>query len=118
MLLSNLLFCVLATCVAAAPAEEIPVAPLVALYRDLGWTGDQFDVRSRNTCVKVTGSLHGHVQSAKLWPDSPPNRFCTLYSTNTCDEGTAIFYVTTSNSPVNIRRNTDVRSVLCKEIQK
>ncbi|EHK26448.1 uncharacterized protein TRIVIDRAFT_55747 [Trichoderma virens Gv29-8] len=118
MILSKLLFCVLATIVAAAPAEEAPVAPVVTLYHDLGWTGLQFDVRSMNTCLKVTGSLYGHVQSAKLWPTTPPTRFCTLYSTNNCESDTAILYVTTSNSPVNIRRNTDVRSVFCKDVKK
>ncbi|KAL7932163.1 hypothetical protein V8C35DRAFT_95910 [Trichoderma chlorosporum] len=118
MLLSKLFPCVLATFVAAAPAEEVPVAPIVTLYHDLGWTGPQFDVRSLEACLKVAGSLYGHVQSAKLWPTSAPTRFCTLYSTNNCEEGTAIFYVTKSNSPVNIRRNTDVRSVSCKDLKK
>ncbi|KAL7788665.1 hypothetical protein V8C37DRAFT_388140 [Trichoderma ceciliae] len=113
---SRLLSCFLATCTcaAAAPVEEVPVAPIITLYRDFGWTGPQFDVRNLNTCVKVAGPPYGHVQSAKLWPNSPPLRLCTLYSSNNCESGTAIFYVTKSNSPVNIRRNTEVRSVYCK----
>ncbi|TFB03926.1 hypothetical protein CCMA1212_003554 [Trichoderma ghanense] len=162
MLLSKFLPCILATCVAAAPVEEVPVAPVVSfspidpirprisgltqtmqqvtLYREFGWTGPQFDVRGLDSCVKVANPLYahplhmswykresslltklkryGHVLSAKLWPNSPSSRLCTLYSSNNCDSGTAILYVTTSNSPVNIRRNTDVRSVFCKDMKK
>ncbi|KAL7810514.1 hypothetical protein V8C44DRAFT_332386 [Trichoderma aethiopicum] len=118
MLLSKCLPFALATCVVAAPVEDLPVAPAVTLYREFGWTGPQFDVRGLDTCVKVANPLYGHVLSAKLWQDSPSSRLCTLYSSNNCDASTAILYVTTSNSPVNIRRNTDVRSVLCKDMKK
>ncbi|KAL6878628.1 hypothetical protein J3F83DRAFT_723266 [Trichoderma novae-zelandiae] len=118
MLLSKLLPYFVATCVAAAPIEDAPVAPIVTLYREFGWTGPQFDVRGLDACVKVTNPLYGHVLSAKLWPNSPASRLCTLFSSNNCEAGTAILYVTTSNSPVNIRRNTDVRSVFCKDIER
>ncbi|ETS01300.1 hypothetical protein M419DRAFT_100282 [Trichoderma reesei RUT C-30] len=101
MLLSNLLPFMLATCVVAAPVEDIPVAPLVTLYREFGWTGSQFDVRGLDTCVKVANPLYAQSSLS-----------------NNCDAATAILYVTTSNSPVNIRRNTDVRSVLCKDMKK
>jgi hypothetical protein len=75
--------CVLIPFAAAAPAEKIPVAPLVSsfphpfncelgiglylaknlnqkvtLYHEYDWVGEQFNVRSLRACVQVSGSLY------------------------------------------------------------
>ncbi|PNP38220.1 hypothetical protein TGAMA5MH_09790 [Trichoderma gamsii] len=109
----KLLPCVLIPFAAAAPAETIPVAPLVTLYYDSDWTGQQFDVRSLKTCVKVVGPLHGHVKSAKLWPNSPPSRLCALF-----EPGTEVIFIKAGNGKVNIRHNDNVRSVYCLGAQR
>ncbi|EHK45286.1 hypothetical protein TRIATDRAFT_87823 [Trichoderma atroviride IMI 206040] len=93
---SKLLPCVLIPFAAAAPAETIPVAPLVTLYHDSDWTGQQFDVRSLKTCVKVVGPL-----------------LCALFESDDCRPGTEVIFIKAGNSKVNIRHNDNVRSVYC-----
>ncbi|KAL7922688.1 hypothetical protein ACQKWADRAFT_292140 [Trichoderma austrokoningii] len=127
--------CVLLPLAAAAPAEMIPVAPLVSflstlfgvakilnqkvtLYYDSDWAGQQFDVRSLKTCVRVTGPLRGHVRSAKLWPNSPPSRLCALFESDDCRPGTEVIFIRAENSKVNIRHNDNVRSVYCLGAQR
>ncbi|KAL7944783.1 hypothetical protein V8C42DRAFT_345905 [Trichoderma barbatum] len=112
MLLSKLLPCLLATFVAAAPSEDvkdIPVAPIVTLYRELGWSGDKFEVRNLNTCVKVTGPLHGHVASGQTYGPLPI--VCTLYPDANCT-APHIELFTNTNSPKNFASPTS-RSVYC-----
>ncbi|KAK1246937.1 hypothetical protein MKX08_000739 [Trichoderma sp. CBMAI-0020] len=115
---SKLLPSVLIPFAAAAPAEMIPVAPLVTLYHDSDWTGQQFDVRSLKTCVNVVGPLHGHVKSGKLWPNSPPSRLCALFESDDCRPGTEVIFIKAGNSKVNIRHNDNVRSVYCLGAQR
>ncbi|KAL6906784.1 hypothetical protein GGI43DRAFT_240068 [Trichoderma evansii] len=111
---SMLLPYVLAPFAAAAPAEMVPVAPLVTLYHNYDWAGPQFEVRSLSTCVKVTGPVREHARSAKLWPNSPPDRICALFGSNNCRPGTEVVFITARNSKVNIQRDSDVRSVRCE----
>ncbi|UKZ92249.1 uncharacterized protein TrAFT101_007211 [Trichoderma asperellum] len=115
---SPLLLCVLVKFAAAAPVEMVPVAPLITLYHDAEWVGQQFDARSLRTCVKVDGPLHGHVQSAKLWPNSPPSRLCALFESDDCRPGTEVIFIRAENSKVNIRHNDNVRSVYCLGAQR
>ncbi|KAH8130960.1 hypothetical protein ACSS6W_006630 [Trichoderma asperelloides] len=115
---SPLLLCVLVKFAAAAPAEMVPVAPLITLYHDAEWVGQQFDVRNLRTCVKVDGPLHGHVQSAKLWPNSPSSRLCALFESDDCKPGTEVIFIRAENSKVNIRHNDNVRSVYCLGAQR
>ncbi|PON26178.1 hypothetical protein TGAM01_v205122 [Trichoderma gamsii] len=91
----KLLPCVLIPFAAAAPAETIPVAPLVTLYHDSDWTGQQFDVRSLKTCVKVVGPL-----------------------SDDCRPGTEVIFIKAGNGKVNIRHNDNVRSVYCLGAQR